>query len=97
MQIWHYFDYKSPYAYLAQEDTLALADLADVELVIRPYTLHIPSYLGSAEVDGDGKVLHEERNAHHHGATPDQSLDQSGDTQLPSALELSEQWEVPSA
>jgi 2-hydroxychromene-2-carboxylate isomerase len=64
MQIWHYFDYKSPYAYLAQEETLALADLSGVELIMRPYTLHIPSYLGSAEVDRDGKVLHAERNEH---------------------------------
>ena len=29
-----------------------------------PYTLDIPSYLGSAKVDGRGSVLEETRNAH---------------------------------
>ncbi|MGR8919292.1 MAG: DsbA family protein [Gammaproteobacteria bacterium] len=58
----HYFDYKSPYAYLAQAPTKALA--ADATVEWRPYTLDIPAYLGSAEVGPDGKVLSESRNAH---------------------------------
>ncbi len=62
--ITHYFDYKSPYAYLAQEETFALQDEFDVVVDFQPYTLDIPSYLGSAEVDAAGKVLSEARNAH---------------------------------
>jgi 2-hydroxychromene-2-carboxylate isomerase len=62
--ITHYFDYKSPYAYLAQEDTFRLQDEFDVEVDFLPYTLDIPSYLGSAEVDDAGRVLQETRNAH---------------------------------
>jgi len=62
--ITHYFDYKSPYAYLAQEETSRLQEDFDVEVNFLPYTLDIPSYLGSAEVDGTGRVLQESRNAH---------------------------------
>jgi len=64
LKVRHYFDYKSPYAYLAQEETLRLAADFAGEVEWLPYTLHIPSYLGSAEVDADGRVLHEARNAH---------------------------------
>lgn len=63
-KITHYFDYKSPYAYLAQADTFQLQEDYDVEIDWLPYTLDIPSYLGSAEVDASGKVLRESRNAH---------------------------------
>ncbi|MBM4257839.1 MAG: disulfide bond formation protein DsbA [Deltaproteobacteria bacterium] len=63
-RITHYFDYKSPYAYLAQADTFQLQDDYDVEVDWVPYTLDIPSYLGSAKVDATGKVLEEARNAH---------------------------------
>ncbi len=63
-KITHYFDYKSPYAYLAQADTFQLQDDYDVEIDWLPYTLDIPSYLGSAKVDATGKVLEESRNAH---------------------------------
>jgi len=63
-KITHYFDYKSPYAYLAQADTFQLQDEYDVEIDWLPYTLDIPSYLGSAKVDVSGKVLEESRNAH---------------------------------
>lgn len=62
--ITHYFDYKSPYAYLAQEETFRLQDEFDVQVDFVPYTLDIPSYLGSAEVDDAGRVLRESRNAH---------------------------------
>lgn len=64
MRLVHYFDYKSPYAYLAQEATFALAEETGAELDVLPYTLDIPSYLGRAEVDADGRVVAEERNAH---------------------------------
>lgn len=60
----HYFDYKSPYAYLAQEETFQLEDEFDVTVDFLPLTLDIPKFLGSAEVDGAGKVVAEERNAH---------------------------------
>lgn len=60
----HYFDYKSPYAYLAQAATFALEQDYGITVDFRPYTLHIPSYLGSAEVDEQGNVLAEQRNAH---------------------------------
>jgi 2-hydroxychromene-2-carboxylate isomerase len=62
--ITHYFDYKSPYAYLAQEETFRLQDEFAVEIDFLPYTLDIPSFLGSAEVDEAGRVLQETRNAH---------------------------------
>ena len=64
MQLLHYFDYKSPYAYLAQEATFALAEKAGAELEIFPYSLHIPDFLGAAEVDSQGRVLSETRNEH---------------------------------
>ena len=63
-KITHYFDYKSPYAYLAQAETYQLARDYDVTVDWLPLTLHIPSFLGSAEVDPSGKVLSENRNAH---------------------------------
>jgi 2-hydroxychromene-2-carboxylate isomerase len=63
-KVTHYFDYKSPYAYLAQADTFQLQDNYDIEVDWLPYTLDIPSYLGSAKVDATGTVLEESRNAH---------------------------------
>jgi len=62
IRVVHYFDYKSPYAYLAQEETRSLAREAEIDCL--PYTLDIPSYLGRAEVDERGNVLSEDRNAH---------------------------------
>ncbi len=64
MQLTHYFDYKSPYAYLAQEETFALADIPGVEVILQPYTLHIPDFLGAAELDADGNDTLDARNAH---------------------------------
>jgi 2-hydroxychromene-2-carboxylate isomerase len=63
-EIVHYFDYKSPYAYLAQEPTRELARACGAALRLVPYTLDIPAFLGRAEVDAQGNVLSEERNAH---------------------------------
>jgi len=62
--ITHYFDYKSPYAYLAQEETYHLQEDFDVQVDWLPYTLDIPSFLSAAEVDETGRVLYEARNAH---------------------------------
>lgn len=59
-----YSDYKSPYAYLAKDLAYALADEVGARLDWYPYTLDIPSYLGSAVLGEDGQVLHAERNAH---------------------------------
>ena len=49
-----YTDYKSPYAFLAKNPTYGLFDDFRAEIDWRPYTLDIPSYLGSAAVDTDG-------------------------------------------
>ena len=64
MKFVHYFDYKSPYAYLAQEATFALAEKAGVDLDVLPYSLHIPDFLGAAEVDTGGRILSQSRNEH---------------------------------
>ena len=63
-RIIHYFDYKSPYAYLAQEPTRALARELRVEIEWLPYTLDIPSFLGAAELDESGRDVVGTRNAH---------------------------------
>ena len=60
----HYFDYKSPYAFLAQKDLYELSDQKSINIDWRPYTLDIPSYLGSAELDSNGQVVSQSRNAH---------------------------------
>jgi len=60
----HYFDYKSPYAFLAQEGTFKLdADLGGA-LRWMPYTLDIPSFLGAAELDPSGRDTVGTRNEH---------------------------------
>lgn len=60
----HYFDYKSPYAYLAQEATYRLGSELGVKVRWLPYTLDIPRYLGSAELDTSGQDIGGTRNAH---------------------------------
>jgi 2-hydroxychromene-2-carboxylate isomerase len=59
-----YTDYKSPYAYLAKDLAYEPEQDYPIQLDWRPYILDIPSYLGSAQVDSDGAVLEEDRNAH---------------------------------
>jgi 2-hydroxychromene-2-carboxylate isomerase len=59
-----YIDYKSPYAYLAKDLVYALEHDFAVEVEWLPYVLDIPSFLGSATLDGDGRVVAENRNAH---------------------------------
>lgn len=64
MRIVHFFDYKSPYAYLAQDAVFSLSAEAGVEIDVQPYTLDIPSYLGAAELNADGKDTIQARNEH---------------------------------
>jgi 2-hydroxychromene-2-carboxylate isomerase len=59
-----YTDYKSPYAYLAHALIHQLAEETGAALDWRPYTLDIPSYLGSAELGPDGAVIGGQRDAH---------------------------------
>jgi len=59
-----YIDYKSPYAYLAKDLAYELEGDFGVRVDWLPYVLDIPSFLGSARVDGSGKVIEEERNPH---------------------------------
>ncbi|MEM9062012.1 MAG: DsbA family protein [Pseudomonadota bacterium] len=59
-----YLDLKSPYAYLAIEPTRRLARRTGVRLDWLPYTLDIPSYLGSARVDETGQVIEQDRTPH---------------------------------
>lgn len=63
MQITHYFDYKSPYAYLAQTESFELQSLG-ATVTFQPYTLDIPSYLGAAQLDDSGDDIVGARNAH---------------------------------
>lgn len=59
-----YSDYKSPYAYLAKAPAYELERQFQAKLEILPYTLDIPKFLGSAEVDAAGNVVRQERNDH---------------------------------
>ena len=59
-----YTDYKSPYAYLAKDLVYELARQFPIELDVFPYTLDIPKFLGSAELDEQGEVKREARNDH---------------------------------
>lgn len=52
-----YIDLKSPYAYIAVDPTRAMARALGVEIDWRPFTLDIPSYLGSAKLAKDGKKV----------------------------------------
>src|SRR5262245_19533301 len=60
----HYFDYKSPYAYLAQEETWRLRDELGADVEWLPYSRDIPAFLGRAELDAEGRDVVGERNAH---------------------------------
>ncbi len=59
-----YIDYKSPYAYLAKDLVYELARDFAVRVDWLPYVLDIPSFLGSARLDDNGRVVEESRNAH---------------------------------
>ncbi len=56
-----YIDFKSPYAYLAKDPAYALEDDLAIEIDWRALTLDIPSYLGSARLDANGKVVESQR------------------------------------
>ena len=58
-----FIDFKSPYAYLAVEPTRRLARELDVGIDWLPFVLDIPSYLGSARLDGSGEVAEQSRSA----------------------------------
>lgn len=58
-----YIDLKSPYAFIAIEPTRAVARAAGVTVEWRPFTLDIPSYLGSARLDREGNVVENRRSA----------------------------------
>lgn len=58
-----YVDLKSPYAYIAIDPTRAMAAAAGVSIDWRPFTLDIPSYLGSASVDRKRRVKKSNRTA----------------------------------
>ncbi len=60
----HYFDYKSPYAYLAQAATDSLEQRYGLPILRIPYTLDIPSYLGNAQLNAEGRDMVGTRNAH---------------------------------
>jgi len=56
-----YIDFKSPYAYLAKDPTWVLGDEFGIDIDWRPFTLDIPSYLGSARLNKDGSVAENQR------------------------------------
>ncbi len=67
LRLIHYFDYKSPYAFLAQQPTDELErELAPrgVSLERMPYTLDVPSFLGEAELDESGRDVVGTRSPH---------------------------------
>jgi 2-hydroxychromene-2-carboxylate isomerase len=59
-----YIDYKSPYAYLAKDPVYELERDFEVQVDWLPYVLDIPSFLGSARVDENGRVVEEQRTPH---------------------------------
>ncbi|MBG04778.1 MAG: disulfide bond formation protein DsbA [Rhodospirillaceae bacterium] len=59
-----YFDYKSPYAFVAKAPIYQLEKDFGLEVEWRPYSLHIPDFLGSVDVDADGKITGGTRNEH---------------------------------
>lgn len=56
-----YLDIKSPYAYLAKDPAKQLEREFGIEVDWRPLTLNIPSFLGSARVDEEKKVVEQNR------------------------------------
>lgn len=64
MDVIVYTDFKSPYAYLAKDLIYALEDELGFQADWRHYTLDIPSYLGSAELNAAGEVVSGTRSDH---------------------------------
>jgi 2-hydroxychromene-2-carboxylate isomerase len=59
-----YTDFKSPYAYLAKDLAYQLEQEFPVRVDWLPYVLDIPSFLGSARIDENGRVVEEQRTPH---------------------------------
>jgi 2-hydroxychromene-2-carboxylate isomerase len=59
-----YTDYKSPYAYLAKDLIYELERDFPVRIDWLPYTLDIPSFLGSARLDERGNIIESTRDPH---------------------------------
>ncbi len=59
-----YIDYKSPYAYLAKGPVYALARETGAALDWLPYELDLGSFMGTARVDDQGRVVEENLTAH---------------------------------
>ena len=57
-----YIDLKSPYAYIAIEPIRTMARSLGIAVDWRPFTLDIPSYLGSARLDRQGQVVESQRS-----------------------------------
>jgi 2-hydroxychromene-2-carboxylate isomerase len=62
--IFVYTDYKSPYAYLVKDLVYELERDFALTVDWLPYTLDIPSFLGSARVDDRGNVVESNRDPH---------------------------------
>jgi 2-hydroxychromene-2-carboxylate isomerase len=58
-----YIDFKSPYAFVAKDPTYAIEDQLGIEIDWRPLTLDIPSYLGSARLNDEGRVVESRRSS----------------------------------
>ena len=56
-----YLDVKSPYAYLAKDPTRELERDFGISVDWRPFTLDIPSFLGSAKIHESGRVIEQNR------------------------------------
>ncbi|MBF0278272.1 MAG: DsbA family protein [SAR324 cluster bacterium] len=63
-KVTHYFDYKSPYAFLAQEATFQLRKDTGIEIDWLPYTLNISQFLGVPESNLSEEKSVQVRNAH---------------------------------
>ena len=59
-----YIDFKSPYAYLAVEPSIAFAKQNKLEINWLPCVLEIPDFLGSAKVDDQRNIIESNRNPH---------------------------------
>ncbi|MCB1646047.1 MAG: hypothetical protein KDI36_11370, partial [Pseudomonadales bacterium] len=57
-----YIDFKSPYAFIARDQTWQLEDDFGIEIDWYPLTLNIASYLGSAKKDDSGRVTENKRS-----------------------------------
>ncbi len=71
-----YFDYKSPYVYLAVQPARGLAASFGLPIEWRPYTLRIPEYLGAVDTRNDHQwrrvrysYMHARRLANERGLT----------------------------